>query len=90
MRTLFFALVLTAAAAGSAGAQERVRTGDLPAAAAQAAPATRATPARVSDQAKSLRGSSSKAAPGVRASVSSGRGTRAMPARVKRPAAPRG
>lgn len=89
MRTLFFALALTAAFAGSAGAQERVRTGDLPAAAAQA-PAPRATPARVSEQAKGLRGSSSKAAPGVRASVSSARGARPMPARVKRPAAPRG
>lgn len=88
MRTLFFAFALTTAFAGGAGAQERVRTGDLPAA-AQAAPAARATPARVSGQAKSLRGSTAKAAPGARASVWAARGTRPMPARAKRPA-PRG
>jgi hypothetical protein len=47
MRTLFLALLLTLTFAGSARAQERVRTGPLPAATAAAPRAGRPVPARI-------------------------------------------
>lgn len=52
MRTLFFALLLTLACAGSARAQEQVRTGALPAARAAAPRQGRPVPARVARQAR--------------------------------------
>jgi hypothetical protein len=52
MRTLFFVLLLSLPFAGSAGAQQQVRTGSLPAAAA-AGGTGRPVPARVVRQAKS-------------------------------------
>jgi hypothetical protein len=84
MRTLFFALLLTLAFAGSAGAQQQVRTGSLPAATA-ARGTGRPVPARVVRQAKStarplLRSVKAISAPDVR---------RPAVARAKGPA-PRG
>jgi hypothetical protein len=90
MRTLFFAVLLTLAFAGSAQAQQRVRTGPLrPAAAAPAA--ARAVPDRVVRQAKvQARTVVGRAKAGLSAAAQDGRTVRRQHApRVKRPA-PRG
>ena len=81
MRTLYFALLLTLAFAGSAGAQQQVRTGSLPAVAA-ARGKGRPVPARVVRQAKST------ARPLVRGvkAVSGPAAPRPLARRTKRPA----
>ena len=91
MRTLFFAVLLTLAFAGSAQAQQRVRTGPLrPAAEARAT--TRAVPDRVVRQTKvQARTVVARAKGGLAASLSAaaqdGRSVRRQHApRVKRPA----
>jgi hypothetical protein len=84
MRTLLMALLLTLAFAGSAGAQEQVRTGSLRAAPAAAPRAGRPVPARVARQAKATTRSlipGAKAALVARPAVG-----RAVTRRAKRPA----
>ncbi|HEX6037534.1 hypothetical protein [Longimicrobium sp.] len=91
MRTLFLTLALSVTAAGAARAQEPVRTGALPAASAQPAPApaSRALPAGMAGRVHQgpAAAAPAKAATGARASVS--RARRQPTPRVKRPA-PRG
>jgi hypothetical protein len=89
MRTLFLALLLTLAFAGSAQAQQRVRTGPLrPAAEARAA--TRPLPARVVRQTKvhsSAAVGRAKGGPAASLSASEGRTVRRQHGpRTKRPA----
>lgn len=87
MRTLFLAILLTLACAGSARAQERVRTGPLPAATAAAPRAGRPVPARVTRQARTP---ARAMVAGLKARLQVAPGARMPPApRVKRPA-PRG
>jgi hypothetical protein len=88
MRTLFLALLLTLASAGAAGAQERVRTGPLPSAAAPAAPVARggSVPARVRGAVKVTARSIGAPAKGARASAAVRGGALPQPPRVKRPA----
>jgi hypothetical protein len=87
MRTLFLAVLLTLAFAGSARAQEQVRTGPLRAVPAAAPRAGRPVPARVVRQAKSTsRSVVQRAKPSL---VTGTPANRSRGPRVKRPA-PRG
>lgn len=88
MRTLFLALLLTLAFAGSARAQERVRTGPLPAAAAAAPRAGRPVPARIVRQPRATTRAVMRDAK-ARLQAAAGGARTAPPRPAKRPA-PRG
>ncbi|HST57756.1 MAG TPA: hypothetical protein VLK84_03640 [Longimicrobium sp.] len=83
MRTIFLTLLLALAFAGSAAAQERVRTGPQPRAAAAAPGQVRSVPAKTVRQFKqrALAGGRTKADP-----VAASRARRAPVDRAKRPA----
>ncbi|HYW12143.1 MAG TPA: hypothetical protein VE871_09300 [Longimicrobium sp.] len=86
MRTIFLTLLLTLAVAGSAAAQEQVRTGPQPRAAAAAPGQVRALPAAAVRQAKqhALLGGRTKVAP-----ASASRASRRAPVDRTKRSAPR-
>ena len=87
MRKILLALLLTLAFAGSAQAQEVVRTGPQPRAAAAAPGQTRALPAAVVRQAKqrALVGGRTKVAPAARSAASRERRAPVNPAKRSAP-----